>query len=126
MPTLHSSICVSAGVEHIIDAVNLKNEVAFGATKIFIKEPRTLFALETFREQKIPFIVSKIQVCSALLVNWHCTVTDFYAIKIVFLPFTGPLEGNSSTQEVPSPVSSPSHRALLQEMEAACIYEQDR
>jgi len=35
--------------------------VAFGATKLFVKSPKTLFALETARAEAIPGLVAKIQ-----------------------------------------------------------------
>ena len=40
----------------------MDSEVAFGKTKISIKEPRTLDALETAREEMIPRLVARIQV----------------------------------------------------------------
>jgi myosin heavy subunit len=49
-------------VEYIIDAIGFKSQVAFGATKIFIKEPKTLFELEQLREKRIPQILAKVQV----------------------------------------------------------------
>ena len=61
---------IRQAAEHIIDAAELKPGVAFGNTKIFIKEPKTLFSLEVKREAAIPGIVAKIQV-SAYMIAWH-------------------------------------------------------
>jgi len=49
------------GARKIIDALNMTAEVAFGKTKIFIKEPQSLVRLEEEREAALPRIVSKIQ-----------------------------------------------------------------
>lgn len=49
------------GAEIIIDALKLKEDVAFGKTKLFIKEPSTLYFIEEKREETIPLIVAKIQ-----------------------------------------------------------------
>jgi myosin heavy subunit len=46
----------------IIAQMGMDSEVAFGKTKIFIKEPQTLVALETAREEMIPRLVARIQV----------------------------------------------------------------
>lgn len=51
------------GAEIIIDALKLKEAVAFGKTKIFIKEPSTLYFIEEKREETIPLLVAKIQAC---------------------------------------------------------------
>eukprot|EP00042_Codosiga_hollandica_P051257 m.626623 g.626623 ORF g.626623 m.626623 type:complete len:998 (+) comp58245_c0_seq2:614-3607(+) len=48
-------------VENIINEINMKPGVAFGTTKLFVKEPKTLFEFEQLREARIPAIVSKIQ-----------------------------------------------------------------
>jgi len=49
------------GAKIIIKALGLDTEVAFGATKLFVKEPNTLYFLEEKREAAIPFLVAKIQ-----------------------------------------------------------------
>eukprot|EP00049_Salpingoeca_infusionum_P014803 m.281080 g.281080 ORF g.281080 m.281080 type:complete len:1009 (+) comp15751_c6_seq3:330-3356(+) len=49
------------GVKHVISALGIDSEVAFGNTKLFIKEPRTLVALEEKRDARIPELVAVIQ-----------------------------------------------------------------
>jgi len=49
------------GAALIIDALKLKKDVAFGNTKLFIKEPSTLYFIEEKREEAIPLLVAKIQ-----------------------------------------------------------------
>ena len=49
------------GARFIIDALNLSGEVAFGTTKLFIKEPKTLVQLEAARDTRLGFVVAKIQ-----------------------------------------------------------------
>lgn len=49
------------GVKIIMDQNNFSNDVRYGKTKIFIRSPRTLFALETTRNNLIPGIVTLIQ-----------------------------------------------------------------
>jgi myosin-1 len=63
-PDLHSHkpLILAEGVMKIITKLGLKDEVAFGATKLFVKSPKTLFALEMARAEAIPGLVAKIQV----------------------------------------------------------------
>jgi len=49
------------GTRIIIDALGLRSDVAFGKTKLFIKEPSTLYFMEEKREEAIPLLVAKIQ-----------------------------------------------------------------
>jgi len=49
------------GARIIIAALKLTDNVAFGKTKIFIKEPSTLYFIEEKREEAIPLLVAKIQ-----------------------------------------------------------------
>jgi myosin-1 len=49
------------GARFIIEALGMTGDVAFGTTKIFIKEPKTLVALEAAREKRLGFVVAKIQ-----------------------------------------------------------------
>lgn len=49
------------GASTIIDALSLRAEVAFGNSKLFVKEPSTLYFLEERREETIPLLVAKIQ-----------------------------------------------------------------
>lgn len=49
------------GAGMIIDVLQLKKDVAFGNTKLFIKEPSTLYFIEEKREEAIPLLVAKIQ-----------------------------------------------------------------
>jgi len=51
------------GARHIIDELKLADQVAFGKTKLFIKEPMTLVQLEDAREKMIPVLATKIQAC---------------------------------------------------------------
>lgn len=49
------------GVEVLMDVHNFKNDVKFGRTKLFIRSPETLFALERKRNEMIPVIVTFLQ-----------------------------------------------------------------
>jgi myosin-1 len=59
-----------AGAEHVVAALGLGADVAFGRTKLFVKEPRTLYALEAAREARLHFVVAKIQAGCGLF--WDC------------------------------------------------------
>ncbi|XP_058800038.1 unconventional myosin ID [Phymastichus coffea] len=50
-----------SGVKMMMDDKDFSNDVQYGHTKIFIRSPRTLFALEKAREDLIPGIVVLIQ-----------------------------------------------------------------
>jgi len=51
-------------VQVILDHQKIdKEEYRFGKTKIFIRNPTTLFSLEDKREADLPWIVTKIQTC---------------------------------------------------------------
>lgn len=49
------------GVKVLLDENHFTDDVKYGKTKIFIRSPRTLFALETARNNLIPGIVTLIQ-----------------------------------------------------------------
>ncbi|XP_050300495.1 unconventional myosin ID isoform X2 [Anthonomus grandis grandis] len=49
------------GVQVIINETGFSNDVKYGRTKIFIRSPKTLFALENARNELIPSIVTLIQ-----------------------------------------------------------------
>lgn len=49
------------GVKVIMDEHGFTNDVKYGRTKIFIRSPRTLFALENARNELIPGIVTLLQ-----------------------------------------------------------------
>lgn len=49
------------GVRVIMDERKFSNDVKYGKTKIFIRSPKTLFALEAARNELIPGIVTLIQ-----------------------------------------------------------------
>lgn len=49
------------GTKVIMDSKGFGNDVKYGHTKIFIRSPRTLFALENARNELIPHIVTLIQ-----------------------------------------------------------------
>nr|XP_018899154.1 PREDICTED: myosin-IA [Bemisia tabaci] len=49
------------GVRVLIDEQGFSNDVKYGKTKIFIKSPSTLFALENMRAELIPGIVTLLQ-----------------------------------------------------------------
>lgn len=49
------------GVKVIMDENKFTEDVKYGKTKIFIRSPRTLFALENSRNALIPGIVTLIQ-----------------------------------------------------------------
>ncbi|EGD77448.1 myosin IB [Salpingoeca rosetta] len=60
------------GVRKIIEELNLKDEVAFGNTQLFIKNPSTLQQLEDIRDAKIPLVVARIQAAwRGLLARRH-------------------------------------------------------
>ena len=56
------TVLMSDAARAIVTQLDLTKEIAFGKTKIFIKEPRTLVALEVARENMIPKLVARIQV----------------------------------------------------------------
>lgn len=49
------------GVKVLLNEKNFSNDVKFGKTKIFIRSPKTLFALEKQRNEMIPHIVTLLQ-----------------------------------------------------------------
>lgn len=49
------------GTKVIMDENGFSNDVKYGHTKLFIRSPRTLFALESARNELIPSIVTLIQ-----------------------------------------------------------------
>jgi myosin-1 len=49
------------GVRTIIDHMGFSDDVKYGKTKIFIRSPRTIFALEKARAKKIPPMVTFLQ-----------------------------------------------------------------
>ncbi|XP_055639147.1 unconventional myosin ID [Toxorhynchites rutilus septentrionalis] len=49
------------GVKVLINEMNFSHDVKFGKTKIFIRSPQTLFALEKQRNEMIPHIVTLLQ-----------------------------------------------------------------
>lgn len=49
------------GVQVLMNETGFGNDVKYGKTKIFIRSPRTLFALENSRNELIPSIVTLIQ-----------------------------------------------------------------
>lgn len=51
----------AAGVQKIVDSLGIVLEIAYGKTKLFIKEPSTLVHLEKSREDAIPRLVARIQ-----------------------------------------------------------------
>ena len=51
-------------VSLILREFNFENDVRYGATKVFIKSPQTVFALESKRTEKIPEIVTYLQKVS--------------------------------------------------------------
>ena len=53
---------VAEAARIIIGELKLEKEVAFGRTKLFVKEPRTLGILEEAREAAVPKLVTLIQV----------------------------------------------------------------
>ncbi|BFY98224.1 hypothetical protein BsWGS_01264 [Bradybaena similaris] len=52
---------VTEGVKVIINSMGFGDDVKFGKSKIFIRSPQTLFALERARDSKIPSIVVFLQ-----------------------------------------------------------------
>lgn len=55
---------VTEGVKVIINSMGFGDDVKFGKSKIFIRSPQTLFALERARDSKIPSIVVFLQKVS--------------------------------------------------------------
>lgn len=49
------------GVEVLMDILNYRDDVQFGRTKLFIRSPRTLFALENKRNAMLPVIATFLQ-----------------------------------------------------------------
>jgi myosin-1 len=49
------------GTAILIETLGLNKAVAFGKTKLFVKEPSTLYLIEQKREEAIPLLVTKIQ-----------------------------------------------------------------
>lgn len=49
------------GVEVLMDILNFRDDVKFGRTKLFIRSPKTLLALENKRNEMIPVIVTFLQ-----------------------------------------------------------------
>lgn len=49
------------GVEVLMDVHNFTDDVKFGRTKLFIRSPKTLFALEHKRNEMIPVVVTFLQ-----------------------------------------------------------------
>ncbi|XP_055916634.1 unconventional myosin ID [Eupeodes corollae] len=57
------------GVKALIDEKGFVNDVKYGHTKIFIRSPKTLFSLESQRNEMIPHIVTLLQ---KLVRGWIC------------------------------------------------------
>ena len=71
------------GVKVLMEENGFGNDVKYGKTKIFIRSPRTLFALENTRNELIPGIVTLIQK------TWRGTLIHFlqwYYIGVVPKP----------------------------------------
>lgn len=49
------------GIKIIMDERGFSKDVKYGTTKIFIRSPRTIFALESARNELIPGIATLIQ-----------------------------------------------------------------
>lgn len=49
------------GVRTLIEHMDFSRDVKYGKTKIFIRSPQTVFALERARAQKIPPMVNFLQ-----------------------------------------------------------------
>lgn len=56
------------GTKIILDSLELVEQVAFGNTKIFIRDPQTLAELENTRATSLPYVVVIIQRVQLLLV----------------------------------------------------------
>ena len=54
----------------IISEQRVQDDVQFGKTKIFIRTPQTVFALEHKREEKLPDICLTLQTVSNFLAVW--------------------------------------------------------
>lgn len=54
------------GVEAIIEQMEFSDDVKYGKTKIFIRSPQTIFALEKERASKIPPLVLFLQRVSII------------------------------------------------------------
>ena len=61
-PNYHGS--VYDGVKTIIEHMGFEDDVKYGKSKIFIRSPQTLFALEEERDKFIPPIILFIQKVS--------------------------------------------------------------
>ncbi|XP_020019558.1 unconventional myosin-Ig isoform X1 [Castor canadensis] len=62
-----------AAVSALLEQHGLQGDVAFGHSKLFIRSPRTLVALEQSRARLIPIIVLLLQKAwRGTLARWHC------------------------------------------------------
>ncbi|XP_054427265.1 unconventional myosin-Ig [Pteronotus mesoamericanus] len=62
-----------AAVSALVEQHGLQEDVAFGHSKIFIRSPQTLVALEQSRARLIPIIVLLLQKAwRGTLARWHC------------------------------------------------------
>lgn len=52
------------GVSRIVGKFGFQRDVTYGKTKIFIRTPKTLFALEEERQKKLPAVVIFLQKVS--------------------------------------------------------------
>jgi hypothetical protein len=58
------------GVKQVMDSMNISSDAyQLGKTKIFIKNPTTVFALEEYRDERLEDIV---KVCVCVCVCWMC------------------------------------------------------
>ena len=78
------------GVSRIIAKFGFQKDVTYGKTKIFIRTPKTLFALEDERQKKLPTVVIFLQKVSCDLYkdlsNLFCIV-PFYVTSTGSVPW---------------------------------------
>ena len=72
------------GVSRIIAKFGFQKDVTYGKTKIFIRTPKTLFALEDERQKKLPAVVIFLQkvICDFFknLSNLFCVVSYYVTV----------------------------------------------
>jgi len=74
------------GVKVILDEQAHSSDVQYGKTKIFIRHPQTLLALETARSDRIPGICTLLQKVCTILVCCGSTQKkgfekDYYLVR---------------------------------------------
>lgn len=81
------------GVKVLMKEKNFMNDVKFGRTKIFIRSPKTLFALEKQRNDMIPHIVTLLQkqvrgwICRQQYKKMKAAITIMRCYRLVSITY---------------------------------------